>query len=154
MLLSDFKHRRQQHEDDCLVACCKMVLGYLGIEKSESWLWQRLRTGTVTPFTNVSILAAELGLSIAVERWGDLATLAPAIEAGLPVIIAVDADNPEDWPYVGHHAVIVVGFNDHVVFVHDPAQLTAPLEIGIKAFLLAWANRDYQYAIIRLAEEL
>lgn len=40
------------------------------------------------------------------------------------------------------------------VFIHDPAQVEAPLEIDMDTFLLAWANRDYEYAVIRLAEGL
>lgn len=154
MRLSDFRHKRQQHEDDCLVACCKMVLGYLGIEKSESWLWQRLRTGTVTPFPNIEKLAPELGLSIEVGEWLDLAALEPHIDSGLPVLVAVHADNRRHWPYVDNHAVVVIGFNEQSVFIHDPAQVEAPLEIDMDTFLLAWANRDYEYGVIRLAEDL
>lgn len=74
----------------------------------------------------------------------------PYIESGLPVIVAVDADTADQWPYYRDHAVVVIGFNDEYVFVNDPAQAEAPLEIDIDTFLLAWANRDYQYAVIRL----
>ena len=31
MLLSNFAHRRQQRESDCLVACADMALNHLGI---------------------------------------------------------------------------------------------------------------------------
>lgn len=154
MLLNDFRHRPQQQEDDCLVACCRMVLSYLGIEKSESWLWSRLATGAVTPFPKVEKLAEELGLLITVKRWGDLTTFVPAIESGLPVLVAVNAEDPQNWPYVGNHAVIVVGFDNQSVFINDPAHVNAPLAIEINTFLLAWSYRDYEYAVIRLAEEL
>ena len=152
MLLDNFRHWQQQHEDDCLVACCKMVLDYLGITKSEAWLWHRLSSGDVTPFPTVAKLADELGLTVEVAYWGSLTTFGAYIESGLPILVAVNADDPKDWPYVSNHAVVVIGFDDQHVFVHDPAQPETPLEISIASFLLAWSNRDYEYAVIRLAQ--
>lgn len=153
MLLNNFRHWQQQHEDDCLVACCKMVLDYLGIAKSEAWLWQRLKTGEVTPFPNVAKLADELGLTVEVTEWGELTTFGAYIESGLPILVAVNADDPQYWPYVPNHAVVIVGFDEQFVFVNDPAHPEMPLEIGIDTFLLAWSSRNYEYAVIRLAAE-
>ena len=70
------------------------------------------------------------------------------------MLIAVNAEDSQTWPYVGNHAVVVVGFDDQYVFVNDPAQMGAPLEIDTSTFLLAWSYRDYEYAIIRLAKEI
>ncbi|MBV7326925.1 C39 family peptidase [Chloroflexi bacterium TSY] len=153
MLLNNFNHWQQRHEDDCLVACCKMVLSYLGIEKSESWLWQLLSSGDVTPFPHVKILADELGLNI---EYGygrdDLTLFAPYLETGLPVIVSVDADRSDEWPYVDNHAVVVVGFDDTHVYVNDPALSDTPLAVDIDLFLLEWSNRGYQYAVLSLTE--
>jgi hypothetical protein len=130
-----------------------MVLTYLGIEKTEAWLWRRLRSGDITPFSHVKKLAAELSLVVEVADWGSLATFGPYLEAGLPMIVAVDADLPSEWPYYRDHAVVVVGFDDDRVYVHDPAQAEAPLAIDMDTFMLAWTERDYEYAVIRLAED-
>jgi len=153
VLLNNFTVWRQQHADDCLVACCKMVLAYLGIDKDENWLWRRLVSRNVTPFSSLTKLGEELGLQIEIAYDGDLTTFEPYIESGLPIIVAVDADIAKSWPYEQHHAIVVVGFTDHSIFVHDPAQSEMPLEIESGTFMLAWSRRDYEYAIIRLENQ-
>jgi len=152
VLLNDFNHWPQRHEGECLVACCKMVLAYLGIERSVDWLWQRLRSGEITPFIKVEELADALGLVVEVAEDGELAAFGPVLDSGLPVIVAVDADSLRYWPYTRHHAVVVIGFDEQRVYVHDPAQAEAPLAIDLDTFLLAWSRREYEYAVIRLAE--
>lgn len=152
MLLNNIGHWRQRYEDDCLVACAKMVLAYLGIEKSENWLWQHLRSGLITPFSNLEKLAEVLGLRVELGAWRDDVTLfGPYLETGLPVLVAVDADVASEWPYDKHHAVVVIGFDDTHVYVHDPAQAETPFAIDAETFLLAWSRREYEYAVIRLA---
>jgi len=130
------------------------VLDYLGIAKSADWLWQRLSAGDVTPFPKVATLAAELGLMVEFGYWRDDLTLfGPAIEVGLPVLVAVDADVAEAWPHVANHAVVVVGFDDDHVYVDDPAQTETSFAVEAETFLLAWSRREYEYAVIRLAAE-
>jgi len=153
VLLNNIKHWQQQREDDCLIACCKMVLDYLGIDKETGWLWQQLAVDQVTPFPRIITLAAALGIVVDVSTGGALAQFAPILEAGLPIIVAVDADGPSYWPYVRHHAAVVVGFDEEYVFINDPAQTETPLAIDRGTFLLAWSRRDNQYAVIRLTED-
>ncbi|MFN8495667.1 MAG: C39 family peptidase [Caldilineaceae bacterium] len=127
-----------------------MVLDYLGIPKDETWLWRRLTAGDVTPFPNLEKLGPALGIIVEIHTEGALAQFEPYIEAGLPVIVAVDTDDAHYWPYVRHHAVVVIGFDEQSVYVNDPAQTEAPLAVDMDTFLLAWLRRDYQYAVIRL----
>ena len=150
MLLNDIKLWRQRRDYDCLVACCKMVLDYLGINKDEHWLRTRLAIGDITPFPNIKRLTDELGMVSVIAKWGEPTTFEPYIEAGLPVIVAVDTDSSNYWPYVANHAVVMIGFNNEMVFVHDPNQRESPLEVDIDTFMLAWSRRDFQYAIIQL----
>lgn len=82
---------------------------------------------------------------------GVVEDFAPYIESGLPVIVAVDADDPAKWPYYSNHAVVVIGFDDECVYVNDPAQEETGLRIGRQTFELAWSERDYEYAVLRLA---
>ncbi len=152
MLLNNIKFWQQRRDYDCLIACCRMVLDYLGINKDERWLRIRLVVGDVTPFPNIQRLADELGMVSIIASWGEPATFKPYIEAGLPIIVAVDTDNFAYWPYVANHAVVVVGFTDNVIFVHDPNHRESPLEIDLDTFMLAWSRRDFQYAVIQLAK--
>jgi hypothetical protein len=57
MLLSNFTHKRQRRESDCLVACAEMVLNYIPLNYTR--LAKLLRAGpSFTPFTNLRYLAA------------------------------------------------------------------------------------------------
>src|SRR5436309_1664707 len=108
MLLSNFAHRRQQHESDCLVACAQMTLNHLGIQLAYQRLARLLRVGpSFTPFTNLRYLAT-LGLSVTLQQQGDASIFAPNLEIGLPVIVRVKTI---DWPHWGdeitEHAVVV-----------------------------------------------
>lgn len=72
MLLEGFKNRLQQHDYDCLVMCCKLILDSLGIERSEKWLWNQLvaSSGDVCVFTNVTKLSDALGIVVDLEING------------------------------------------------------------------------------------
>lgn len=151
MLLSNFAHRRQRLEADCLVACAAMVLDYLGITRSDAWLTRLLETTAIgTPFSNIERLADALGLVVEYAEWATLTRFAPYLEEGLPIIVAVDSDAPDQWPYYQNHAVVVVGFNDDEVYINNPAAFDAPEVVDMNTFLWAWSRRDYEYAVIRL----
>lgn len=153
MLLESIKNIQQQYEYDCLVCCCQQILGNLGIDQSEKWLWRQLQasTGEVTSFTNLKKLEASLGLVIEMHHGNDnIEQFAPYIESGLPIVIAVDADIPSSWPFCQQHAVVVIGFDSEHVYVNDPAQDETGLAVGIDTFLLAWSRRSYTFAVIRL----
>jgi ABC-type bacteriocin/lantibiotic exporter with double-glycine peptidase domain len=131
-----------------------MVLEYLGIRRDYDWLSKVLETTDVgTPFLNVERLRRVLGVSIELHDNGSLAIFAPCIEMGLPLIVAVDADNLSLWPHYHNHAVVVVGFNTDHVYINNPAAEDAPQEVNIDTFLWAWSRRDYEYAVIRLVDE-
>lgn len=150
MLLDGIPNWQQRREDDCLVARCKQVLDHLGITRNEAWLWRQLASSGVTPFPNIANLANALGLVVEIHTDGILDRFEAYIESGLPVIVAVDADDPLDWPYVRHHAVVVIGFDDQHVFVNDPAQAETGREVALNTFMLAWSRRNYDCAIIGL----
>ncbi len=155
MRLESLKNWRQQHDYDCLVACCKQILDHLGIEKSEEWLWDQLSATSgdrgVTPFPNVKNLGDALGVVVEYHENGTVAHFAPYIESRLPILVAVTADEPQSWPYVGEHAVVVIGFDESNIYVNDPAHPETGLAVDINTFLLAWSERDYEFAVIRLA---
>jgi ABC-type bacteriocin/lantibiotic exporter with double-glycine peptidase domain len=127
VLLSNIKNRQQRREADCLVACVAMVLDYLGIQRDDDWMSKVLGTTAIgTPFSNVGKLKAALGVGIEQGENGTLATFEPLLEGGLPVIVAVDTDQLDQWPYYRNHAVVVVGFSVDEVYVNNPAVGDAP----------------------------
>ncbi len=155
MLLSDIRHWRQEREADCLVACAVMVLEYLGIYRGYSWLGKALQTTAIgTPFRNLTNLHNILGVHVIVDIDGALSDFETVLDLGLPIIVAVDSDDANIWPYYQNHAVVVAGFNKETIFINDPATQEAPQEVALKTFLWAWSRRDYQYAVISLTERI
>ncbi len=153
MLLSNFIHRRQQRESDCLVACADMVLTYLGIPLGYERLAKRLRAGRAfTPFSHLRYLEA-LGLPITLSEQGDVSLFAPNIEVGLPVIVGVQTLNWAHWGgEVTRHAVVVVGIDQAhgVIYINDPFFANAPIEMPLLTFETGWEELDRYYAVIGL----
>lgn len=153
MLLEGFRNRQQKQFNDCLVACCQQILENFGIEKSDAWLWDRLvnSQGEYTVFTYLEKLESALGIVVELHYNGEIDDFEQYIELGLPIIVAVSNDITNGWPYYRDHAVVVIGFDDEVVYVNDPAQSETGSRVKRLLFELAWDPRDFQYAVLRLA---
>ena len=154
MLLSSFRHRRQQRESDCLVACADMALNHLGIQLDYQRLAKLLRAQpSFTPFSNLRYLQS-LGLFVTIGQLGDLSLFEPNLEVGLPVIVGVKTLN---WPHWGgevtRHAVVVVGIDrtNGVIYLNDPFFADAPIELSLLRFETGWIEGDGYYAVIGLA---
>jgi len=153
MLLSDFRHRQQRRESDCLVACAEMVLAYLQVPASYAQLSNLLRARPFgTPFGNVRYLET-LGLSVILDHGGDFHVFEQHIDVGLPVLVNV---RTLGWPHwqgeVTYHAVLVVGIDraqDHI-YIHDPFFAAAPISLTLTQFAMGWEEQNRQYAVIGL----
>lgn len=154
MLLSNFGHRRQQRESDCLVACAEMVLNHLGLQIGYRRLAKLLRAGpSFTPFTHLRFLES-LRLSITIGEHGDVSLFAPYLELGLPVVVGVKTLGWHHWgTEVTEHAVVVVGIDESrsVIYIHDPFFAQAPIELSLIEFEVGWIEREGYYAVIGLA---
>jgi ABC-type bacteriocin/lantibiotic exporter with double-glycine peptidase domain len=132
-----------------------MVLDYLGVHREYNWLARVLQTKTIgTPFHNLANLHSTLGVHVLMAVDGSLFDFDTVLDSGLPIILAVDSNVGNIWPYYENHAVVIVGFNKETVFINNPAVQEAPQEVTLKNFLWAWSRRDYQYAIISLTERV
>lgn len=153
MLLSNFTHRQQQRESDCLVACVSMIMAYLEVPANYNQLAKILQSRWFgTPFGNIRLLEA-LGLSVTHGYQGGLDLFTRSIELGLPVIANVQTI---DWPHwqdqITYHAVVVIGFDqaNEVIYIHDPFFTEAPIELNLSQFMVGWQEQDRQYAVIAL----
>jgi hypothetical protein len=79
----------------------------------------------------------------------------------LPVIVAVRTDDLPHWinrtdlaaeEKATDHAVVVVGLDRDNAYVNDPDFEQVPQVIELNEFLLAWSDRDYEYAVIGLED--
>ncbi|MFN8486511.1 MAG: C39 family peptidase [Caldilineaceae bacterium] len=154
MLLSNFRHRRQQHRSDCLVACADMVLNHLGLSIGYDRLAKLLRAGeSFTPFSRLRYLES-LGLFLEAGERGDLSIFTTYIALGLPIIVGVKTLNWSHWgTIITDHAVVVIGIDQEhdTIYINDPFFVNAPIEMSLIEFEIGWEEKDRQYAIIGLA---
>lgn len=150
MTLLTVSYRPQNQQADCLAACAAMVLDYLHVTLPYQQLLRLLRVDAIgTPFRNLRYLES-LGLSVFIGE-GSLPALREHLESGLPPIVAVDTAQLPYWQEATDHAIVVVGVDEQQIYVNDPDTPTAPQPISLADFELAWLEKDYLYAVIRLA---
>lgn len=149
MQLLPVLHRRQKQQADCLAACAAMVLDYLHVPIPYERLVRLLQVDAIgTPFRNLRQLQ-QLGLSIHIGA-GSVQSLRDRLEEGLPSIVAVDTAQLSYWDEATDHAIVVVGMDEQQVYVNDPDGADAPQSISLAAFELAWLEKDYLCAVVRL----
>jgi ABC-type bacteriocin/lantibiotic exporter with double-glycine peptidase domain len=149
LLLSNVQQRQQA---DCLVACAAMVLQYLYIPFTYDRLLNKLGTADAgTPFSRLELLK-DWRLTV-MRGEGNLETLQMYLDVGLPIIVAIRTWAFPHWRGRDtEHAVVVVGIDQNNFYLNDPAIDEAPQTVTYRAFLAAWGDRDYEYAVIGLED--
>jgi ABC-type bacteriocin/lantibiotic exporter with double-glycine peptidase domain len=124
-----------------------MILTYLGIQVEYDTIVHLLKVRSFgASGQNLKYLAA-LGVAVS-YREGSVEELSAYCLQGYPCIVLVRTGELTYWSYPTDHAVVVVGFDEQQVYVHDPAFVNAPIAISKVAFELAWMDFDYRYALI------
>lgn len=143
-------HFQQSAEGYCLPACARMVLAYLGIERSETEVSEVLGAQEYgTPSFAVQKLSA-LDVHVTYRQW-PLSELTAAVTNKQPVIIFVRTGFLEYWTEDVAHAVVIVGIEEgHRFWINDPARQEAPLAVSWDGLLAAWAEFDYRGAALSL----
>jgi predicted double-glycine peptidase len=67
---------------------------------------------------------------------------------GWPVIVPLRTGELPHWSENIDHAVVVVGMDEHSVYLNDPAFATAPIQVPHGDFDLAWLEREEYYAVL------
>jgi ABC-type bacteriocin/lantibiotic exporter with double-glycine peptidase domain len=135
-------HRQQELDYSCCPACVCMVLAFYGAEHAEKDLRILLRTRIAgTSAVNVMLKLPELGFTATVTR-ATFYELMQAVREGRPCIVQVFTEHLHYWDIGWMHDVVVVGFDEDVVLVNDPAFPDAPKEVPQGEFLAAWAAAD------------
>jgi len=137
-------HFQQSAVGYCLPACVRMVLAYLGLERSEAKVSRTLGAQEFgTPSFAVQRLAAP-GLQVIYREWS-ISQLLVALDAGQPVILFVRTGFLDHWQEDVAHAVVVVGAEEKRQFwLHDPVLPTGPLSVSWNGLLAAWAEFGYR----------
>ena len=140
-------HHKQIGDHNCLPACARMVLGYLGRDVDEAELVSQLGTTELgTPGSRLLRLAyptlrvafGPLTLPLVYDR----------LDAGTPVVALVRTLFLDYWQADLAHAVVVVGYDEHHLLLNDPEFDNAPQYAMSAGFLAAWGEFDYLCGII------
>lgn len=152
MSLLPVSHRQQIQQADCLAACAAMVLTYLQIPVDYRNLLKLLNIRDFgTSFQNLHNLE-RLGLHVLVTE-GDMVGLERWLVQGLPSIVAVSTSELTSyWISDTDHAVVVIGIDEEIVYLHDPDQIDGLQQVTRTEFESAWLEQDYWCAVIGLVK--
>lgn len=139
---------QQQRVGECLAACAAMVLNYIGKPMAYRRLVSALEIiPTVgTPSSKIRNLA-RMGVTVQYQR-GTLERLFRHLQSNQPCIAFVQT---AELPYrtdVTDHAIVVVGFTEQFVYIHDPEFAESPIKVSHGDFDLAWLEHDELYAVL------
>lgn len=126
-----------------------MVLDYINQPVNYDRLLHLLRIdpeyGTIA--RNISLLS-EIGVDVFYAQ-GTLDDLRSHLIANRPCIAFVNTGELPYWHETTGHAVVVVGIDEEMVYLNDPAFVSAPQVVSHGDFLLAWLEADEYYATIQ-----
>lgn len=148
MQLLNVSHIQQRKQADCLAACAAMSLTYIGASIRYPRLLRLLDVQEVGAVFRRILNLRSRGFAVTYEE-GDMHQLRLLIDAGIPVIVPVLTDQLAHWAGERtYHAILVVGYENHEIIIHDPAFSRGNLAVSADEFELAWLERDYLYATI------
>jgi len=125
-----------------------MVLSYHGFAVEYDQLLTLLRIGPGgAPFRHLHYLE-QLGVTVTIQQ-GSFPQIQSHIINGHPPILFVDTGELPYWPTKTNHAMVISGFDDSSIFLHDPAFDHFPIAVNRQEFDLAWLSMDEWYAMIR-----
>jgi hypothetical protein len=128
-----------------------MVLEFLGDARSEAEISTLLQAEWFgVPSGRVTRLVA-WGYRVRYEQ-SSLGQLQTDLAKGIPVILFLRTAGLPGWEEDMPHAVVLAGLTIDEAFFYDPAKETGPLQVGLDALLIAWAEMDYYAAVIGRAE--
>jgi hypothetical protein len=127
-----------------------MLLARFGISVSQQELNQLFElTPLGVPLSRLTRLE-RYGFQIAIHRDGDWDALRQAIDQDIPSIVFVRTQELSYWTQDTQHALLVSGYDDPDVLLHDPYFPEAPQRVLADEFMLAWDEFDNVYAHIIL----
>ena len=126
-----------------------MVLLYFGLRTNRARLRRVLGASDFgTPAPSVLNLA-RLGIRVTFRSESNEQVLRRWLNQGIPPICMVDTGAFPHWGFSTAHAIVLVELDDNHAVLNDPAFPDARQTVSTEAFLLAWADHDYQYAILQ-----
>jgi predicted double-glycine peptidase len=129
-----------------------MVLAFQGTVLGEEDLCDLLATQQAgTEVLNVLLLNQHLPGCHAEVASASFDDLRQWLQQGIPPMVFVATGPLRYWHTECLHTLVVVGIEEQLVLVHDPAFAQAPLPIPQSEFLAAWGELAQLTALIRMS---
>ena len=123
-----------------------MALACVGVRQSQQRLNRLL--GLMPEGVPSSRIARLEKLGVVVRyEVGDEHSLRAAIDRGVPLKVLLLTGDLPAWTVSVRHAVLVVGYDEHLVYINDPEFVAAPQQVMWGDFMLAWSEFDYRSAL-------
>jgi ABC-type bacteriocin/lantibiotic exporter with double-glycine peptidase domain len=136
-----------------MAASAAMVLGYMRFAYSYKRLIRLLRIQWFgAPSFNIRHLT-KLGLTV-IYKQGTLAELHHHLTQNRPPIVFAPTGHDIKtrelpyWHLDTDHALVVVGIDDQYIYLNDPDFDTAPMQVSLGDFDLAWFEHEERYAVL------
>ena len=142
-------HRVEAFAGGCLPACLQMALAFFGLDWPQERIASQIGhiTGAGTPARNVVRLSAP-GIRVSYVAQGTLAQVEQSLAEGAVPILFVRTGELPHWEEDTAHALVIVGIENDVIIIHDPAFEHAPIPVPIDDFSLAWYEFGNQWAMV------
>ncbi|MCB0168643.1 MAG: C39 family peptidase [Anaerolineae bacterium] len=146
-------HLQQRDRGHCLAACAQMILTYLGVSVTYDALLKQLdiKPSLGAPVSNLRFLE-KLQLTLDYKTFGTFEDLHDQLRQKQPCLAFIKTGELPYWTENVDHAVVVVGLDDHYIYLNDPAFATAPIQVEQREFDLAWLEWDEKYVVLSLRE--
>ncbi|MBN1877734.1 MAG: C39 family peptidase [Anaerolineae bacterium] len=145
-------HHPQEHSASCLAACVVMILSSWQVKVTEAEVRRIIKTKPYSGAHPVNLLRLS---AIDFLGWPFESTvdeLRQRLDRGMPLIAFLWTGSLAYWAEQGGvdylHAVVVVGWTETSVWVHDPALPEGPTEISWAEFKDAWQYSRHMLAAI------
>lgn len=149
-------HHEQERSTSCLPACVLTVLSHWKVVCTEPDLRRLLKSRPHSGTHAINLIhLSELGFT-AWPTEGTLTELQHRVRTGTPVIAFLwtgELSHLEDLGEAHYlHTVVVVGWTEKTVWVHDPLLHEGPIEIPRGEFMEAWSYARQMMAVIQIQE--
>jgi len=126
-----------QQKDSCGAAALTMVLRYWGQAADHDAIARELIAPDLRGIKGSALEAFARGRGLtAIAHEGDLEQLRDYVAKGRPMIVSLDAGRGR------FHDLVVIGFEDEYVLVHDPAEGPAR-RLAISEFARRWGRAGH-----------
>ena len=146
---------RQATDHTCGVASLQAILAYYGVDCREDLLAQKLKADQYANIDEIGNYMTGLGFTVKRHDNMSLAQLKDCIDRGQPLMVCVQAWEPEGTTLEQYqncwdagHWVVVIGYDAQNIYVMDPSTAGNYAFVPTAEFMVRWHDRDDRQTLL------